>query len=337
VSESSAALRMRAADPTGLLNKYALPKVAMVVIAAASAVGCVLTVAIGGGMGYAAAAASYVLLMAAGTAGGGLLWQRAVAAPALRLVGDAGAEAYAQRQVQLFRRIEAWCWPLAAASLLWLAPLFAAAPQPFGTAERRVLALAAAALAAWGASALRRRRSARPEAEAGWAAGAVGALLVAAGWLQVWHDDPGNWQLLLWRGLHLLAFAAWFGGAVWNVGIAVRAARERLDVSVVMTAHVQLDRFRRIVRVALPLILATGLLQVYDFFGWHVRAAASGAFGHLILVKLGLIALLVVIFNTCPMWHACSPIAGMCSLDDLPAAGGPAGRIEGEGAGEGRG
>lgn len=317
-------LRVSVADPTGLLNKYALPKVAMVVIATAAAVGCVLTVAIRGGMGYAPAAASYAMLMAAGTAGGGLLWQRVVLAPALRLLGDAEADAYARRQVRLFQRIEAWCWPLAAAGFLGLAPIYAALPSPFRTVEMRVLLLAVAALLVWGASLLWRRRSVDGEAAAGWAAVAVGVFLVAAGWLQVWHDDPGNWQLVLWRGLHLLAFSAWFGGAVWNVGIAVRAARERLSMPVVMAAHLQLEGFRRIVRVALPLILATGLLQVYDFFGWDVRAAASGVFGQLILVKLGLIALLLVIFNACPMWHACSPIAGMCSLDDLPAGRGEA-------------
>ena len=60
-----------AADPTGLLNKYALPKVAMVVIAAAAAVGTVLTTVVGAHLGYAHAAARYLLLMGAGGPGPG--------------------------------------------------------------------------------------------------------------------------------------------------------------------------------------------------------------------------------------------------------------------------
>lgn|GEM_PF-4695693 len=43
---------VRGADPTGLPNKYALPKVAMVVIATAAVVGTVLSTVVGGDLGY---------------------------------------------------------------------------------------------------------------------------------------------------------------------------------------------------------------------------------------------------------------------------------------------
>lgn len=319
------------ADPTGLLNKYALPKVAMVVIATAAAVGTMLSTVVGGDLGYLQAGARYVLLMGTGTAAGGLLWAWQVVAPAARLVGGPDCVAYAARQRARFRSIERWAWLAAALGWGVLAPVYWAVRGPAGTPERTALAVSAAALLVWGlhvasgwSAARRDARGEVPPRDTGEAARASARALVAAGlllwsvaFLQVWHDSPGDWQVLLWRVLHLSAFAAWFGGAVWNVEVAVRAARERLSVPVVIMANAQLERFRRIVRVALPLIVATGLLQVWDDMGL-TRWAVEGPFGHLVLVKLGLIALLVAIFNTCPMWHACSPIAGMCDLEDLP-------------------
>jgi len=316
------------ADPSGLLNKYALPKVAMVVIATAAAAGTMLSTVVGGNLGYLQAAARYLLLMGTGTTAGGLLWAWQVVPPAARLVGGPECEAYAARQTALFRVLERWAWPVAAAGWVVLAPTYWALPGPGRAAEHAVLGVSAAALLGWGlhvASARGRpprrggpgsRISGEAARGAAWALVAVGLLLWSSGFLQVWHDGAGDWQVLLWRVLHLSAFAAWFGGAVWNVVIAVRAARENLTLPVVIMANAQLERFRQIVRVALPLIVATGLLQVWDYVGF-TRWAVEGPFGHCILFKLGLIGLLVVIFNTCPMWHACSPIAGMCDLDDL--------------------
>jgi len=278
-------------------------------------------VAVDAGMGYAAAAAAYLLLMGAGTAMGGLFWQIWVLGPAHAQAAGAATDVYRCRQIELFGRVEGWALAAALLGLAGLAPGYLAAPGLVSAAgERWGLAVAAALLVLWAAS-LRRRRSARA-GQGALAAGlaATTGLLAMAGFLQVWYQAPGDLGLLAWRTLHLLAFGAWFGGALWNVNIAVRAAREDLSTPVVILAHLQLERFRAVVRVALPLILLTGLLQLHDFFGWNAAAATSGLFGHLILVKLGLIGLLVVIFNTCPMWHACSPIAGMCVLDDLPGS-----------------
>ncbi len=259
--------------------------------------------------------------MGTGTAAGGLLWAWQVVAPAARLVGGPDSEAYAARQMALFRRLERWAWLVAAAGGAALAPTYWAVAGPARLAERLALAaaLGAAALWGWRAWTTPGTRTEAPGPAAAYAArslAVVTAVLWLAGALQVWHDGFGDWQVLIWRLLHLAAFAAWFGGAVWNVGIAVRAARADLSVAVVVAANAQLERFRRIVRVALPLILVTGLLQVHAYVGF-TRWAWSGLFGHFVLIKLGLIGLLVVIFMTCPMWHACSPIAGMCDLDDL--------------------
>ncbi len=316
-----------AADPTGLLNKYALPKVAMVVIAGAAAVGTVLTTVVGAHLGYAHAAARYLLLMGAATAAGGRLWESWILQPATRLVGGPQAGAYAQRQRARFRRLERGAWLAAACGGAALAPAYWRAGAGAPLDEHLALAASGAALLGW--AILARWSDARPGAAAtgGWvrpgALTAVSLLLWSAAFLQVWYDTPGDWQGLLWRILHLSAFAAWFGGAVWNVAVAVPAAREDLSLPVVIAANAQLERFRAVVRIALPLIVATGLLQVWNAVG-ITRWAVQGPFGHLVLVKLGLVALLVLIFNTCPMWHACSPIAGMCDLRDLPAGQRPA-------------
>ena len=313
------------ADPTGLLNKYALPKVAMVVIAVAAAAGCLLSTKVGGDLGYLQAVARYLLLMGVGTAAGGLLWAWHVVLPSARLVGGPESQAYAVRQVRLFHRIQEASFLAACVGWAVLAPTYWRVWGAGRLAEHAVLLGSAALILLWGGYIGWIRGHAAAEATRAARSGfwgtfgaflTVGLLLWASGFLQVWHDSPGQWQVLVWRVLHLSAFAAWFGGAVWNVSIAVRAARENLSLPVVIMANAQLERFRRIVRVALPLILATGLLQVWDYVGF-TRFALEGPFGHFVIFKLSLIALLVVIFNTCPMWHACSPIAGMCNLDDL--------------------
>ncbi len=308
-------------DPAGLLNKYALPKVAMVVIATAAAVGTVLSTVVGGRLGYGQAVARYLLLMGTGTAAGGLVWAWQVVAPAVRLVGGPDCAAYGRRQMDRFRRLERWAWAAAVVGLGALSPTYWALAGPAQAQERWTLILAAGALVIWGWRAWRTPPERTGDAASAGAYAArslvvVAGLLWLAAALQVWHDSAADWQVLGWRVLHLSAFAAWFGGAVWNVGIAVRAAREDLSVAVIVAANAQLERFRRIVRVALPLILVTGLLQVWNYMGF-TRWAWSGVFGHFILIKLGLIGVLVGIFITCPMWHACSPVAGMCDLDDL--------------------
>lgn len=83
------------ADPTGLLTKYALTKVAMVVIATAAAAGTILSTVVGGNRGYLQAGARYLLLMGTGRAAGVLLRAWKVVGPAAHLVGGPDCEAYA--------------------------------------------------------------------------------------------------------------------------------------------------------------------------------------------------------------------------------------------------
>jgi putative copper resistance protein D len=119
------------------------------------------------------------------------------------------------------------------------------------------------------------------------------------------------------RTIHLAAFGMWFGGAVWNVFITVPAARNIVSLPVVIAASQQLERFRIAVRIILPTLIITGLIQAYAYVGFSLRALTAPTFGLLILTKLILVMILIGVFITCPMWRACSPISGMCKIDDL--------------------
>lgn len=124
------------------------------------------------------------------------------------------------------------------------------------------------------------------------------------------------WPLLV-RTIHLAAFGIWFGGAIWNIFITVPSARNIVSLPVVVAASQQLERFRISVRIILPTLIITGLIQAYPYVGLNPRALTTSLFGWLILTKLFLIVILVGVFITCPMWRACSPISGMCKIDDL--------------------
>ncbi|HWI62298.1 MAG TPA: hypothetical protein VNT75_10705 [Symbiobacteriaceae bacterium] len=125
------------------------------------------------------------------------------------------------------------------------------------------------------------------------------------------------WLLAPNRMLHLWAFSAWLGGALWNIFIAVPAGMQRINMDTVILANFQLERFRVVVRLVFPVIVATGLVQAWAMFGWNWEALFTNIWGYLVLTKVGLIGLLVGIFIACPMWKACSPIRGVCDLDDL--------------------
>lgn len=142
--------------------------------------------------------------------------------------------------------------------------------------------------------------------------------LVQAGF-DVTLAQSGGIRPLLVRWLHLAAFGLWFGGAVWNIFITVPAARSIVSIPVVVAAGQQLERFRVTVRIILPTLIITGFIQAYRYVGLNVGALIASPFGWLITIKLILIGILIVVFLTCPMWRACSPISGMCKLDELYA------------------
>ena len=45
--------------------------------------------------------------------------------------------------------------------------------------------------------------------------------------------------------------------------------------------------------------------------------------GALILVKVGVIVALIVVFITCPLFRQCSPVRGVCNINDLRQADQP--------------
>lgn len=302
-----------------VFNRYLLPKVAFTIITVASAVGAYLAID-GDGPVSLAAVVHWAFLLSLGLTTGALAWNALYAQPAAAMPDGSAADAYLVRQRQVFRRAQRWLLPvLAVAGILDLAVrglLQASSPAGFGAAAAALLMLAV--LVAAEAT----RRGSAEEALSATDRLSVGAALllaVVAGWPEVLARHGVNGVQLGVRSLHLLAFSLWYGGAFWNIFVAVPAAGREADFAVVAAANLQLERFRWVVRFVFPTIFLTGLLQVYGYVGLHYEVLFISAFGRLVLLKLGLIAALVGVFITCPMWRACSPIRGVCNIDDLKA------------------
>ncbi len=149
------------------------------------------------------------------------------------------------------------------------------------------------------------------------AAVVIGLLL--AGWAHA--DAGGGWPGIV-RMLHLTAFTLWLGGALWNIAVAMPAGREHPNVDAVLAGARQLDRFRWVVRFALPTIIVTGVVMAWAHrggsFDWW-----TGFPGVLIPLKVLAIVALVVVFITCPLFRHCSPVQGVCNVDDLEEDGRP--------------
>lgn len=152
-------------------------------------------------------------------------------------------------------------------------------------------------------------------------AAALAALLIGAGSLALWGwaDSSGLGFLAVVRSIHLWAFAAWLGGALFNLGAAVPAGRKHANLDAVVAGARQLERFRWVVRTSLPTIIVTGVWMALRYGGVASPFWQSGI-GLLVPLKLMLIVALVVIFITCPLYRACSPVRGVCNLDDLAPA-----------------
>jgi len=146
---------------------------------------------------------------------------------------------------------------------------------------------------------------------------ASAALAVVAvtlvGWS--WLDAGTGWPMWL-RLAHLTAFALWLGGALWNIGVAMPAGRQHPVVPAVLAGARQLDRFRWVVRFALPTIIITGLFMAGAYrllpLSWWTTFP-----GVLIPLKVMAIVALVVVFITCPLFRHCSPVQGVCDIEDL--------------------
>jgi len=162
---------------------------------------------------------------------------------------------------------------------------------------------------------------------------AVAALVVTGLLIVSWSyaDVAGHWQMWV-RVLHLSAFTLWLGGALWNIAVAMPSGREHPNIDAVLAGAKQLDRFRWVVRFALPTIIVTGLIMASAFrslpLDWWLTFP-----GVLIPLKVMAIVALVVVFITCPLFRHCSPVQGVCNIDDL---GQPVDTPEMRGVREGR-
>jgi uncharacterized membrane protein len=302
-------------DP--LFDRYTLPKVALATILAASLVGAWVSTTLSGVPSLAFAVAKWSYFVSLGVLTGGLVWKHGFVRPADLATDSAD---YCAAMYDRFDRIAAGAVVVLAvgsAAVVWeYARAFdGAAVLGYGTLAALTVALTAATVRE-GGSVDSRFRSGRGVAAL---TGTLALVVATAGAeVAVRGFEPVAAGV---RVLHLLAFAVWLGGAVWNIFVAVPSGQQRPTVGVVRAAGEQLERFRWAVRLIIPTLFLTGLYQAVDVLGTNVEWYFGTAVGVAVLAKVGFVALLVVIFKLCPMWRACSPIEGVCELDDLGGNG----------------
>ncbi|MDF2629612.1 MAG: uncharacterized protein K0R39_3443 [Symbiobacteriaceae bacterium] len=302
-----------------VLDKYMLPKVAFVVITFASMAGAALTGLRHGVDSLPLLALRWAALWVLALLLGSQVWKIFYLRPSVSVRPVPGAVEYAEAMLQLYAVWQKVLTPLAAGlvggNFAYYASAHPGAGAWAGVGALGLLAAMAGMGLSW-AGPVDARKQDLPSylALAGLAAtaAALGGLDAA---LQPASASP--WLLVPNRILHLWAFSAWLGGALWNIFIAVPAGMKRVNMDTVILANFQLERFRVVVRTVFPVIIATGLVQAWAMFGWNWQALFTNVWGYLILSKVGLILTLVGIFIACPMWKACSPIRGVCDLDDL--------------------
>lgn len=301
-----------------LFDKYLLPKAALAIILVASLVGTGVSLSLSTGWSWRLGLAKWGYFVALAVLTGGLCWKHAFVRP-----GDVTSAAdYTSRMFARFDRIA-----LGATVLLFLVTpvvMRSYTPAIVGGGNRilvSIVVLAFAMLAGW--TAVRDQPTPTEfRSPAGIVALATGVVaIIGTAVLEVRTGGGGGLVAVGSRSLHLLAFSAWLGGAVWNIFAAVPSGQTTPTIPVIQAAGEQLERFRWAVRIIIPTILLTGLLQAVLQYGHSLAPYTSSVVGAAIAAKLGLIGVLVAIFLTCPMWRACSPIDGVCDLSDLD--GGP--------------
>jgi putative copper resistance protein D len=311
-------IRQYKVTQTQLLDKYILPKVALTVITVSSIIGTWLTMTTHGAGTWLQVVPRWLHLISFAFLAGGYMWKALFTRRADKATQQAAFNAFTSGQFQRFRRLTQIALPIFVLSSFWDMLRFTAWGVGWPIWADLMLVLLLALLI--GYDAFVPSKDADPFAERPLAAAAL-VLLLLTGLIQAAFDvvlaQGGQPLALLVRWLHLGAFGLWFGGAVWNIFIAVPAARDVVSLPVVLAASQQLERFRVAVRLILPTLIITGLIQAYRYIGLNPSALVSSSFGLLILAKLLLVVALIVIFVTCPIWRACSPIAGMCNLEDL--------------------
>jgi uncharacterized membrane protein len=306
-----------------LFDRYTLPKVALLVILAASLVGTWVNTALSGAGGPAFVILKWAYFVALGVLTGGLVWKHVFVRPA-DLADDAAD--YCAEMYDRFDRIATGAIAIlvlggTAITVQYLVAFDGGAPViAYGALVGLWLGVTSLA------TILSRDVEGQFRSSLGLTAlGLAVAVVVATAIAEISMRglDPVATGV---RVLHLLAFALWIGGAVWNIFVAVPTGQQRPTIGVVRAAGEQLERFRWAVRFIIPTLFLTGLFQAGDSIGTSLAPYLGSVLGLAVLAKVGFIALLVVIFKLCPMWRACSPIDGVCELEDLggdsPAGGG---------------
>lgn len=293
-----------------VFDKYQLPKFAFGMVTTASLAGAVLTGLRHGWTDFHLLAIRWAAYWLLGLLLGAEVWRLFYLRPSLAARPVPQAVEYGEAMRNLYRQRQDWLVPaallLGGLNLAAYLPRAGAGPWAAAGAAGLLLALAGLALPRLG------YRGGPVLSLAGLAT----ALAAMAG-LDV-ALQPGNpWLLVPNRVLHVWAFGAWLGGAFWNIFIAVPAGMVRINMDTVILANFQLERFRVVVRTVFPTIIATGLVQVWAMFGWQWQPLLSSLWGYLVLAKVGLVLSLILVFILCPMWRACSPVRGVCDLDDL--------------------
>ncbi|ELY64500.1 hypothetical protein [Natrinema versiforme] len=312
---------VRTTVSTDLFDRYLLPKVALGVILLGSLLGTWVSGRFGG-QSIAVTLAKWSYLVAIGVLTGGLVWKHGFVRPR-----DLGANAgdYCGEMYARFDRIA-----IGAVALLAVTGPIVLAAYVSALGTKPLTVGLGAMLVAWlGTVAVTAQRSAAAEAQFRSPAGILAltlALAVVAGTgiaeVSLRGFDPIAAGV---RTTHLFAFAAWIGGAVWNIFIAVPTGQKRPTTAVVRAAGDQLERFRWTVRFIIPLVFLTGSYQAVMVLGVSLEGYAATTVGWAVIAKIGIIGLLAVIFKLCPMWRACSPIEGVCDLEESGAGSGAAG------------
>lgn len=301
-----------------LFDRYTLPKVALAVILVASLVGTWVTTTLSGPTDVALAVAKWAYFVALGVLTGGFVWKHVFVRPID--LGD-GAADYCAEMYDRFDSISKG----AIAVLMLGGPVilrdylgvFGWTPLVVGYGMLVGIWLTLAVASIHRSDTVERQF----RSPTGLAALALAlSVVVATAVVEVAMRglDPVAAGV---RVLHLLAFALWIGGAVWNIFIAVPTGQNRPTVDVIRAAGEQLERFRWAVRFIIPTLFLTGLYQAVDGLGTDLAWYLGNTVGLAVLAKVGFIGLLVVIFKLCPMWRTCSPIEGVCELDELGGDG----------------
>ncbi|MCL4487109.1 MAG: CopD family protein [Chloroflexi bacterium] len=321
----------------GMLDRYVLPKVALATISIASLAGVYMTMTMHGATA-ALAVVRWLHLVGLGVLAGGTMWWGWFVRPPEQVADRSTVAQFALAQQGRFRALSAVALAAVTAtapSLLWFAIWANEATTRVLWFGNAAALLAAVVAVSWLLSRplTEERAFARGFVRLVWATLVVAIALTAV--LDARLTFPAQPLAWILRPIHVIAFSLWIGGAVWNIFVEVPGAQATLAFPVVIAASQQLERFRWAVRAILPTLVVTGLLQAYAYIGLDLSLLFTSFFGQLILLKLGLVVTLVGIFITCPMWRACSPIKGMCDLDDLsaPKLPAPARRLDNRGKG----